>query len=387
MRIAIITHYYKSTNYGGNLQAYALSRYLNNKGHEASLLCFSNTEKRSKRKFTIKKVFCFIIRVITKAIYYLNQKSIAPLLEERKQVVLDFNQNEIPHSKEIYTSETIELAENNYDVFITGSDQVWNPYAVNNAYLLNFVQKKPKLSYAASLAVSELSFEYKCRLQEALKDYLAVSVRERNAVPLLNDVATVAVENCVDPVFLLDKSEWVNITSKEVFNRPYIFCYFLGDNNKARKLVSEYSRKTALPILTLPYLEGRYRRCDKLFGDKKMYDVSPQRFLSLIANADVVFTDSFHAVAFSLIFQKQFYVFNRRKNGDMSDRIYSILELFGVPERFCNSTEQQTLNYLETCQKIDYDKDFKDFATLKEKSKDYLFENLKKAEEIVNARN
>jgi hypothetical protein len=106
---------------------------------------------------------------------------------------------------------------------------VWNPHAVNNAYLLNFVQKKPKLFYATSLAVSELSFEYKCRLQESLKDYFAVSVRERNAVSLLNDVTTVEVVNCVDPVFLLDKSEWVNITSKETFKRLYIFCCFLGD--------------------------------------------------------------------------------------------------------------------------------------------------------------
>ena len=191
MKIGIITHYYKSKNYGGNLQAYALCEFLN-KNHDAEQICLQYTRKKRVKKSLItfmKKGLAKCIKKLKMLVNHGKLQKMHQLLEERNNRFEAFN-NSIKHSKVVYDEETIKQASLEYDFFVTGSDQVWHPAAVNDAYLLSFVQGKPKISYAASLSVNSLSKEHQDMFGLALKDYSAISVREENAIEILNQLLT-----------------------------------------------------------------------------------------------------------------------------------------------------------------------------------------------------
>ena len=188
MKVGITTHYYNSNNYGGNLQAYALCQVLQKNGVQAEQICYSAlTKKRTPFQILKEKglvAFCKLVakRVlgVFKKIFNKNKK-IKGFIAQRKANILAFNQK-IPHSDVVYNQDNIVEANDKYDMFITGSDQVWHPSAINKAYTLEFVKNKPKISYAASLSVSELSDNQKEYFKEFIKDYSAVSVREENSV-------------------------------------------------------------------------------------------------------------------------------------------------------------------------------------------------------------
>ena len=386
MKIGIITHYYKSKNYGGNLQAYALQRYLGSK-YTVEQICYENiTSPKSKKELFAelgflgfsKKCVKYMISGM-KNIFRKRNREVESLLEKRKQAHLGFNQN-IPHSNIKYTPKNIAEAESQYDCFITGSDQVWHPSAVNDAYLLKFVQNKPKLSYAASLAVSQLTPQQEEVMHNALQGYWSISVREENAVVLLKDIIAQKVEWVLDPVFLFGKEEWSEMAVETPIKEKYLFCYFLGTDKKCRNLAKAYAQKKNLKIVTFPYLQGVYQTCDKNFGDIPLYDVDPLGFVSLIKNAECVFTDSFHALAFSRIFEKQYFVFNRNGKRAMNDRIYSICKLFDEWGHFCDGTDKLSLKYIIGQTPIDYTKKFELFEKKKAQSRAYLWDTLEGVE-------
>lgn len=387
MKIGIITHYYNSKNYGGNLQAYALQRYLAKK-YTVEQICYQNSfaaQKSKKQLFKelgllglCKKVCIHIFRKL-KACFMPKNKQVDKLLLIRTQAILNFNQK-IPHSDVCYNTRNIYEAETQYDCFVTGSDQVWHPSAVNDAYLLKFVQNKPKLSYAASLAVSQLTPQQEEVMHNALQGYWSISVREENAVVLLKDIIAQKAEWVLDPVFLFGKEEWSEMAVETPIKEKYLFCYFLGTDKKCRNLAKAYAQKKNLKIVTFPYLQGVYQTCDKNFGDIPLYDVDPLGFVSLIKNAECVFTDSFHALAFSRIFEKQYFVFNRNGKRAMNDRIYSICKLFDEWEHFCDGTDKLSLKYIIGQTPIDYTKKFELFEKKKAQSRAYLWDTLEGVE-------
>lgn len=362
MKIGIITHYYKSKNYGGNLQAYALQTFLS-QFCEAEQMCFQSNDAQGRKKLGalqpvgawgwIRKITG---RVFDKAGSYLRKgkdKRVKALLKGRYEAILRFNES-VAHSESVYSEDTLYTALERYDAFVTGSDQVWHPSAVNSAYLLQFAQGKPKISYAASLSVSTLSLGYQETLKGALADYTAVSVREKTGQNLLQPLLKQPVQVTVDPVLLLSKTDWESVATERKIQEKYVFCYFFGDNKRARALATAYAKARGLQVVTLPYLTEKYRACDKQFGDKQLFDVSPADFLSLIRYANCVFTDSFHATVFSYIFEKEFFVFQRNKKGKLSSRLTDVLQTFGVAERFCDNKEKETIGYLDNVKEIEY---------------------------------
>ena len=181
-KIGILTHYYNNSNYGGNLQAYALVKFLKEKGYLAEQVCFipcfteqKQIEGRSMLNRLISKmkrsIFhpCQELVVIPKR--KRTNKTINPM-EKRMVAVCDFNSNIIPHGTTIYDSNNICEANNEYDCFITGSDQVWNLNWYEPAFFLNFVEeKKKKISYAASMAMDNLTEEQKAIVKQHLEDF------------------------------------------------------------------------------------------------------------------------------------------------------------------------------------------------------------------------
>ena len=382
--IGIITHYHENLNYGGNFQAYALCEFLSQNDFQAEQLSFPIKIKsliehptlslwKKMKKKGLKAVFNKIIRRLEAK---KKQKIEQEIIKQKRKAFYKFNQEIIPHSQTVYGNETIQNAANDYDVFITGSDQVWNLNWYNSAYFLDFASSnKIKLSYAASMAMDSLTDSHKKLIAEHLKDFKAVSVREKNAVDLLQGTFSGEIQQVLDPTLLLSKSEWEAVKEEYPIEGKYIFCYFLGNNAKERKLAEDFAKKHNLKLIAIAngYDDIKYFKnspdCQVLF------DISPQQFLSLVENAEYVFTDSFHAVVFSFIYQKQYFVFNRSKNGEMSSRITSILELFKAELRFCTGDKEQ-LSYLEALPDIDYTQKLEAFEDMKERSKKFLLDNL-----------
>ncbi|MBQ8351565.1 MAG: polysaccharide pyruvyl transferase family protein [Clostridia bacterium] len=363
MKIGIITHYYKSRNYGGNLQAYALCEVLRKLGNESEQISLSRTNNKNI-KGKISDLLNSVLR--------LKHISCIWNLRKRNKAIQHFNIHQIPHSK-VYHEKNIVHSANDYDVFITGSDQVWHPKACCDAYLLQFVPStKIKISYAASVATDQLTTEIKDWYQEAFQSFDAISVREESSAKLLSDISPCEIEVLLDPTLLLDKNDWNKILEESEIKEKYIFCYFLGADQKGREVALAYAREHGLKVVSLPHLLGAYRSCDKNYGDYQLYDVSPGKLLSLIKNAEHIFTDSFHAAVFSLIFEKQFNVFQRKGAETMSVRISSLLDLYDLTDMFCDDISKVDLAYIESLASIQYQTEFEKFESAKEQSIQYL---------------
>ncbi len=371
MKIGIISHYYKSENYGGNLQAFALCTALNKMGYRAEQISFERRKDLGK----VKKAKFFLSDIKKKL---KNAKGgILRNLNKRSRAISSFNLEAVPHSQTVYSSKSIKNCVNEYDAFITGSDQVWHPNAVCDEYLLSFApSNKIKLSYAASIACKTLSNEVALRYKKSFASFNAISVRENDAVPLIKELYRGDVEWSLDPTLLLDAEDWRTLALPMNVGDKYMFCYFLGNDKKSRELAQEYAVKNGLKIVTLPHLLGIFRDCDKSFGDYRLYSVSPRQLISLIDNSKFVFTDSFHITVFSLILNKEFCAFPRGSQKGMESRISNLLSIFELPDRFCNSEESANLDYINSLMPIDYSKEFEIYKKMKSSSLSYLKKHL-----------
>lgn len=378
-RVGILTEFHKTHNYGGSLQAYALSEYLNSIGYDAEQVSYvlrssrpdpkKLTVKRLKRAFDLLELRQYLIRKVGG---YFFRKEIC----RRNLAVERFNEESVRHSQKIYTASVLDSC-TDYDIYVVGSDQIWNPDWYEMAFFLDFVPKgKKKLSYAASIGKKELTPEQQEVFREKLADFTAVSVREQDAVGLLKELSPVPVVQTLDPTLLLTREQWDEVCSERLISEKYIFTYFLGADTNQRKVATEFAKKKGLPIVTLPYLEGLFRKCDVSFGNKKLYDISPADFISLIKHAEYVLTDSFHACVFSSIYQKEFFAFQRLGHAGMGGRLYSLTKLFHSEDHFCDTREKATLSYIEGLPSIDYSQPLPEFMQMLDFSKKFLLENL-----------
>ena len=354
--IGIITLYHNSANYGGLLQAYALVTLLNIHGYKAEQISVAyeprNAKKETSRAKDIIKTngyFSLISRIIRK-VYRIGKSQVMRTLAKalhvnnRIQVRLDstkqFREN-IPHSQKTYTQNNIYDCDG-YDVYICGSDQVWRGISLfdelNPAYWLTFVRsEKKKISYAASISRKSIPVSAENKVKEALCDFNAISVRENNDKKLLERVLDRHVEWVLDPTMLFSAEEWKALMPIDSnVEKGYLFVYLLGDSLKARRYAARLARKRGLKIVTIPYVLDNFRWCDLLFGDIRINDVSPTRWMSLIFHADFVVTDSFHCTAFSILFHKSFLTFKRdsdESDNSSNSRIYSLLDRFELTDR------------------------------------------------------
>lgn len=236
LKIAILTEYYNSNNYGGVLQAYALTKVLNKEfGMAAEQLCYQKAaapvEERIEMRLLLTDCKQFLRKTARKLIHQFFSATFArselKQIPQRETLIHRFA-DRIPHSAVVYNDESIKNCVDFYDAFIVGSDQVWRNFS-DRAYWLEFVpSSKIKLSYAASIARDYLNEDEKDFFQTALKDFNAVSVREESAVSLLQDCCNTKPQWVLDPTLLLDRSQWDAMCSERKIEGDYLFCYFLG---------------------------------------------------------------------------------------------------------------------------------------------------------------
>ena len=354
-KTGILTLYYNNMNYGGLLQAFALPFVIQKHiGIPAEQIRYSqqNTDtdlctSKSKKSLSIYQLGINFFSALTS-----NKRSI------RKESFLEF-MNDIPHSRNIYSHETIQQCNSNYEIFICGGDQIWNGEMVGehlDVYTLQFVnQGLKKIAYSPSVAISHMSKQVEDCLGKGLLGIDRISVREKRSLDILKRLSDKKIEVVVDPVLLLNKSEWLEQSRPTKINGKYILCYLLGDSITQRKAVEIISKRLKLRIVTFPHiLVNNVRKCDLFFGDIKDYTSGPRQFLDLINNAEFVITDSFHACVFSMIFETPFIVFERNKpseKGNMNSRIYDFLEEYHLENQLVNVEKAMNLSRIP---EVDY---------------------------------
>ncbi|MBO5408667.1 MAG: polysaccharide pyruvyl transferase family protein [Clostridia bacterium] len=358
-RVGIITMYHNSENYGGILQAYALTKKINLLGADAKQISFDTC---GNKIFASQKSWkTFVKSTIAKCLKLLSYSNV-----KKSRNIRQFRDS-IPHTYTV-NSGNIKSLLNEFDVFITGSDQVWNPLAMCEEYLLGFVPpEKTKLSYAASISRDTLTREEQQVFFNHLTTFTDISVRECNDVSLLEQCVDKKIEWVLDPVFLLNHKEWEEVTSERLVKEPYVFCYFLNDKNKNPALVADFAKKTNTVTVQIDGLSVASRK----ITDQQIQHVGPKQFLSLIRHAEYILTDSFHAMAFSFIFQKDFMVFPRNPERTMESRITSFLSLIGRADRFVD-VKTDNATELTNLKKMDYTVAYSDFEEKKAYSVDFL---------------
>jgi len=383
-KIGIVTMFYKTINYGGMLQAYALFRKLKNIGFSAEQISYKwehgmlgKSTKAKKRKISVffKRGIRRIRIDVQKIIFKNRYISAGKELEERKKAFGKFASDNIDSSKAIYNSKNIKDTNQEYDAFVTGSDQVWSAYSIDEGYSLNFAEKdKIKVAYAASGIGGELKPELEKAFSEILPTFDAVSVREKNACDLLKPLYKKDVCHVCDPVLLLSAQEWDEVCAPRIVEEKYVFCYFLGEDKKFRKLATEFAKKKGFNLVHIPYLKGRYCSADEIFGKSAFVNASPGDFISLIKNAEYVFTDSFHVSVFSTIYHKQFFVFKRSDTGGI-ERILNITRLADAEHHLLCKKSELKIEHLTALPPIS----FEETDEKVEKFRKYSVEFLKNA--------
>lgn len=240
----------------------------------------------------------------------------------------EFNKN-IKFSKHFLTIKNYKKYDKMYDYFVVGSDQIWKPTRLRMSFidLLGFASPNKRIAYAPSFGLEKIDSKYYKLLQDELPKFKKISVREYAGKNIIKDATGIDdVEVLLDPTMMLDLKQWESFEQKPnvLKDDNYIFTYFLG-NEDINKIKFQFGKEYYQII------------------DFYNYDFGPQEFLYLIHHAKLILTDSFHACAFSILFNKDFYIFERKevsKNNNMNSRIDTLSRKFNLESRRIDSIEK-----------------------------------------------
>lgn len=332
-------------NYGATLQAYALQNYLESLGHEVKIIDFNPWFhcNRYNPFWVSRKAKSRTAKLMNKIplLKYIWQPVVAYRHSMfrtwgRKRAFDKFEEAYYHLSQTKY--ESIEDLRSNppmADIYIAGSDQIWNTYSENGsepAYYLDFgVKTIKKISYAASFATNDLKPALRSFVIKQLEKFDHISTRENSGERILEGIGIVNSKVVLDPVFLLDKNKWEELGQKGRWSglqpNKYILVYdFLGTNNSMTLFIKSYAKEFSLPIVSINDFSPRE------YADININNAGPLEFLRLIRNAACVISCSFHATAFSVIFEKEFYTFSLIGQNN-SSRMEDFLKLCGLINR------------------------------------------------------
>ena len=372
MTIGIVTTHY-ALNYGAVLQAFALQNYISSLGYNCEIIDYRPNRTAYGRSYypKVSNGKDFIL-----ASYKFMKISAKKTYKRKVKAFDDFISNNINLSSKIfYTYEELLQSMNKYDVFICGSDQIWNlDICYDRAYFLDFKSKYPNskyIAYAPSIA-SDLNDKYKL---DILKKHLAyfdnISLREYSSKILIEKLLNKSATAVLDPVFIYGKENWVDlINDGDVYKKPYIFCYFIGVSDTSRQSVKILKQITGYDVV---YVNVMAR--NSIDSTLCLKDISPKDFVSLIKNSAIVCTNSFHATAFSLIFEKEMFTIlnNNKRNSRMKD----LLKSLDLDDRLISDSDNLTEKIGSIYKnKISYEKVNQKLNILINESQTYLNDSL-----------
>lgn len=360
MRIKTITCH-DVYNVGASLQAYALATYLIQQGNQVEII---NYEPKYLQHYRLSGISNPAYdKPILREVYQILKfpERLLARFRKRKKVFDSFTKNFLPITACKYESnEELKKCDLDAELFLAGSDQIWNPLFQNGkdpAFFLDFVpQNAKKASYAASFAVETISENDSVRMKNWLKDFDAISVRETSGLNLLDKMGLSGRLVC-DPVFLLNTGFWKN--EMHTFGEEnYLFVYDFDTSEQMSFFADVISKRKDIEIVSMFPMRKTAKVCS---------DIGPLDFLGAIYGADVVLSNSFHATAFALIFHKEFFVVNRQEQ--INARMHDLLKYVGLEDRILHAECE-----IDQVKRIDWKNVDSRLASLIHQSKEYLDE-------------
>ena len=270
-------------------------------------------------------------------------------------------------NKKYLYNDDLTVLNNEFNVFIAGSDQIWNPVCtggVDSNFFLNFVDGRvnKRIAYAPSLAHASFEDKILNEMCGYIEKFDAISVREESGKKILKNNTSKNIEVVLDPTMLLEEKDYKTLEINPKFDKPYIFVYMLEKDDPCLiEYVSKISQEKAIDIV--------YIHLNNLFRGKHVHNVygcKVGEFLWYIRNAKYVVSNSFHATVFSIIFQKKFCTFKTEKS---YSRMVGLLNTLGLEDRIYNKEFmiESDINYDEVILKL---------KTLRKPSESYLIKSI-----------
>jgi len=367
-------------NYGSLLQTFAIQNYLNANGMQNEIIHYKDTNiVRKLARFAnytyLKAKLNIVYRDLKLKIYY-------PFLYSeiiiRSNKFENFKKNKLNFTEKIIGRKKLIKRIKTFDAVVLGSDQVWHPAnLLMNYFTLSFVPDHiAKIAYAPSFGVSKIPLLQRNRTKAYLNRFNHISVREFTGQNIVKSLTNREVEIVCDPTLLIDINQWDLLKgNNRILKEKYILCYYLGNNPSHREFALNLKKATNHRIVCLQQLD-EFIKSDITFGDLKPFDIDPADFLNLIAHAEYVLTDSFHATIFSILYNKLFFTFYRFKEGkseSTNTRITSILNQFNLNDRKLSGNED-----VQDCLKrtIDHENVHLKLNEIKQSSNNYLQNSL-----------
>lgn len=329
IKVGILT-FHRAYNYGAILQAYALQKVIRRLGIRCEVIDYWNVEK--KRNHALFRID-FQMGI---------SRNLSKLIKDIYRTWKNKNFNQFMHNVSMLSERKYSTLEElremdvheGYNVYVVGSDQVWNieNNSRDEAFLLIFTDNNDKkCSYAASFGSAELDAEMQQRYADELEKFRVISIREEDALekfPFLRKDKAVVV---LDPTLLLDRRDYVCISSKRIIKQKYAFIYTIPKENR----LSEYARKICKQN-SLVLVDSK--KSMSFFINSK-----PEDFLSFFDNAEFVFTNSFHGTAFSIIMKKLFATEINVRGGGTNNRSKELLLKLDLLDRDIDSPNHNIL--------------------------------------------
>ena len=362
-RLAILTLVFN--NYGTRLQSYALCKVLRRLFPEELSIEVINTEGAWSNRSNI------INYIIIRSFKQYRLKAIGHIYEVIKFIIGIYKQIKVDHSHEIKKRNasferikskipysdfyTLEDIRNNklpkYDIIIVGSDQVWNGIKVGNqdVYMLDFLKGKKGLTYAASFGMTSIPRNMKADYKRRINNFESLLIREQEGIKLCHELGRNDAHLVLDPTLLLDASEYDELVSEtSVVEGDFILVYSLNYSYKIFDEAYQLAKKNSCKMVVLkrsfcPPDINKYKNSIELYAE------SPDNFLWLIKNAKCIVTNSYHALLFSINFNRPFYLYLDNADEENS-RLITIAEM-------CKLTNQifwETGHLPSVINRIDY---------------------------------
>lgn len=364
--IAIVT-WLGNGNYGTSLQSFALHKKLQVLGYN---VCFL---KYVQSSFNYKNFIKFVLSKIR--IDSDNWKSLIfrPLVSAKQAKLSRFISENYNIHKPINTKRELQKLLTETDVFVTGSDQIWNTkYHFDPFFFLEFAGNSKRIAYASSIGLQDFPEEHKAKLKTLLASFSHIGLRETTAVNAVSNLLKRDdVIQVLDPTFLLDSQEWTYVSASAMIEcevpQKFIFCYLIGNNEEYKDQLKKVMKYTGIKdVVIIPAAENMDFCVE---GALVYHDAGPLEFIKLIKESLFVCTDSFHATALSLNFNKNFVEFMRFKDADnasQNSRIYDVLSHYDLMDRiYSDKTTEWSRN-------IDFTYSNKQLEEDRKKSLDYL---------------
>lgn len=390
IKIGIVT-FVKADNYGAELQAYALQKKLNMMGYDAEVLDLEKEQgvmSSSKRNIYIslknriryygfwRGCNKFIQAVLETLSERQANKNNQEQIKAKHKIFEHFFKNKIKHSPEYIKLDDLANKNLPYDIYIAGSDQIWNYMQTNrlDVFFLKFANRfhARKISYAASFSVPSIPKDLENVYKPLIENLDAISVRENNALEIISKLSRKKAVQVLDPTLLLNRSEWVNDVAKPNYLpnlNKVVVIYTLSGSKYIYELAKGIAKKLDANVVNIKNGFSRVKGDD---GIIHIMDAGPQEFISLLNKAVYVITDSFHGTAFSINFNIPFTtLLNPVSN--INSRALSLLEMCKLTSRMIyddgNNAFPKTLT-------VDFTETNYILSAWRKKSIDYLITNI-----------